>query len=295
MNSAVYNKMTNRAPIYIYATEMVSSYYNILGIRNKRVLSIVGSGDQIINAYYYGAKEVVGFDINKYSAHILDLKVNAINNLTRKEYLQFFGRFMASGSFDYDIYCTLKSQVSLETRRFFNKIYKEFNYDGQKIIKSSYFRQRSMIEAGAEDINDYLTSDRKYFKCKEILHSKKINFLTFDINDILKNEELKGKFDVINLSNVLNYLTANIEEKMILNTLIKVTKDVSKKLNNKGIFFYYSYTPKIYHLEQRKIPPASRVTMIENIVKHNNFRLTIKRFKGIYNKTFDRINIFHKI
>jgi S-adenosylmethionine:diacylglycerol 3-amino-3-carboxypropyl transferase len=223
--------------MYIYATEMVSEYYGRLGLKNKRVLSVIGSGDQIINAYFFGAKEVVGFDINKYAPFILELKVSAILNLTLIEFFKFFGRDMSSGTLDVNLYKKIKKDLSSGARGFFNRIYKDCDYKGKKLINSDYFRQRSMMKASAVDINIYLKSKKDYLKCREIIRNRHLQSLELDINDILKSRKLTGKFDIINLSNVLNYLTGNTEKDKILKVLANTTKNVSKRLKRGGRIF----------------------------------------------------------
>ncbi len=289
-----HSKMTEKSPMYIYATEMVSSYYSCVGLGGKRVLSIVGSGDQIINAYFFGAKEVIGFDINKHAFFILDLKISAVNKLNYHEFLEFFGNNLSDGCLSFNLYIKLRNSLSLKTRNFFDKIYKDFNNNGKNLIKSEYFHQRHTIKASAHDINAYLEDEKEYLKCKIIMQNKKINFFQSDINDIdtEKNKMLKGKFDIINLSNVLNYLTGNTAEDSLLEVLSEVTKKVSKKISKNGLFFYYSYSPSTYNYESKKIPPASRKSIINSIKKINNLKILIRRFKGVNTETFDKINIF---
>lgn len=287
-----HQKMTSKSPMYIYATEMVSKYYRELALKNKRVLSITGSGDQIINAYFFGAKEVVGFDINKYASFILELKISAILNLTYSEFIKFFGKDMISGTFDVDLYNKFKKSLSVKTRRFFDGIYEEFNYNGKKLIKSGYFRQRAMIKSSAADINIYLKNEKNYLKCRNIMRNKKPQSLELDINDLLSSKKLKGKFDIINLSNVLNYLTGNTEKELVLKVLADTTKNVSKRIKKGGIFFYYSYSPGFYDYSGKQIPPASRINMINRVKETNNFKIIFKRFKGVDRNVLDRINIF---
>lgn len=47
----------NIAPLYLYGTEHISKYYSKLDLNNKKVLTIIGSGDQALNAFFYGAKK----------------------------------------------------------------------------------------------------------------------------------------------------------------------------------------------------------------------------------------------
>ncbi len=289
-----HQNMTSQSPMYIYATEMVSKYYSKLNLKDKRVLSITGSGDQIINAYFFGADEVIGFDINKYAAFMLELKVSAILRLSYAEFIKFFGKDMGNGTLEFSLYSKLKDNLSSDARRFFNKLYKDYNNNGKKLIKSSRFRQRSMINSSAAEINIYLRSKRNYLKCRSILQNKKPQSLELDINNIAVDKKLQGKFDIINLSNVINYFTGNVERDQVLKVLLNATKNISKRLKKDGIFFYYSYSPRLYYSGERQTPPASQLRMIDQIKTINNFQVVLKRFTGVNQLTQDRINIFGK-
>jgi SAM-dependent methyltransferase len=271
---------------------MVSSYYSVLGIKDKRILSIIGSGDQIIDAYFLGAKEVFGFDINKYASFMLELKVAAIFNLTYLEFIKFFGSNMNNGALDFKLYNHLKKDLSKKAEKFFTKIYQEFDGNGKKLIKSDYFRQRSMMKTSAYRINTFLKNEKSYLRCREIMENKKLQSLELDINDIAISKNLKGKFDIINLSNVLNYLTANTSDSDILKVLDKVIKNVSKRTKSSGAFFYYSYSPSLYKIWDREIPPASRLNIINKIKSLNYFKVVFKKFKGVNEDNLDRINLF---
>lgn len=51
--------------VYPFATEMVSSYFELLDLDGKKVFTVGSSLDQAFNALVLGAKEVTVFDINK--------------------------------------------------------------------------------------------------------------------------------------------------------------------------------------------------------------------------------------
>jgi len=292
MKKGSHHKMTSESPMYVYATEMVSQYYKRLDLKNKRVLSIVGSGDQIINAYYFGAKEVIGFDINKRAAFMLDLKKTAIINLNYKEFLNFFGSNLSNGTLSFKLYSKFCKGLPLRTQFFFDTAYKEYKNNGQELIKSDYFRQRAMMNCTALDVNAYLKNEKTYLKCRNIINNKKCHFLDLDLNDILTNKKLVGRFDLINLSNVPNYFTGDLVEKEYLSTLSGIIKKISKRLSKDAALFYYSYSPSLYERLDRKMPPASLIKMIFKIKENNKFKLDIKRFNGVNKGSFDRINIF---
>ena len=56
--------MTAESPLFIYATEMVSLNYVHIDLKHRSVLTLGGSGDQMLNAYFFGAETVTMFDIN---------------------------------------------------------------------------------------------------------------------------------------------------------------------------------------------------------------------------------------
>jgi hypothetical protein len=287
-----HKKMTEKSPMYIYATEMVSNYYKYLDLEGKKLLSIVGSGDQILNAYFYGARKVIGFDINERAEFILHLKCSALRNLSYKEFIKFFGADFNSGNLSHVLYNKLRNDLPAKTRNFFDKIYNAFGNNGKRLIKSEYFRQRTMINSPASRINDYLKNEKNYLKCRAILSNKKIHFIKLDVNDILISKRLKGRFDIINLSNVLNYLTGNTDEKTIQGVLNIITRKISRKLSKTGLFFYYSYSPNLYKDWQRNEPPASQPIIIKKIKEANNFILFTKKISGVTPGFVDRINIF---
>lgn len=290
-NIPSHSAMTSKSPMYIYATEMVSSYYDKLNIKGRSILTIVGSGDQVINAYFFGAKSVVGFDINRNSFHIFNLKKAGILYLSYHEFVRFFGKKMNSGNLKYEVYKILRKNLPSATSNYFDVLYKQFKYDGGKLIKSDNFRQRSNVEADVTDINHYLANEENYLKTRDILRNNKIELIRLDINHI---DRIKDRFDIINLSNVLNYLTANVGKNDLLDVLLGITRKVGKKLNKNGYFFYYSYSPKIYSSRARSIPPASQLFFVKKLEELNNFDLRFIKFKGIDSAAFDRINIFFK-
>ena len=49
---------------YLRTTENINGYYDRLYFKDKKILSVVGSGDQIFEAILRGAKEIDGFDIS---------------------------------------------------------------------------------------------------------------------------------------------------------------------------------------------------------------------------------------
>lgn len=148
--------MTEEAPMYLYATEMVSTYYSLLGVKGKHVLTICGSGDQVLNAYFFGVTSVVGIDLNKRAEFITRLKMSAVMELTYKEFLQFFSN--KRSRFAYRLYQKIKKNLNKETADFFDNLYFAHSFNGSSLARSpDYFRQRDHFATGRiKTMNAYL-------------------------------------------------------------------------------------------------------------------------------------------
>jgi len=287
-------KMTGNAPMYLFATEMVSLYYEKLHLDNKSVLTITGSGDQVFNAFFYGAREVHGFDINENSLFITELKHKAIQNMAYEDFLAFFS--FEEDSFSYAIYSSFRNQLTKECREYLDALYEKCS--DTPLSHSEHFRRREFFaeDATIKDINVYLRNAENYTKLQNILKTKTLKLFIGDIVNIQNNIEIAHKkFDVINLSNVPNYLTGktfSMEE----NAVLKVFLNISKLLDDKGVLFYCSYDNKIYPNPIAQVtPPISRETFLALLKKLKGFSVSQEFFPGLHKGQTDRITLMQKI
>jgi len=293
-------EMSQEAPMYIYATEMVGSYYSILDIKNKKILTVCGSGDQVLNAYFLGAKKVVGFDLNKRSELITLLKISALRELSYGEFLKFFGERGSNSSLDYGLYKKIQKKLSKKALRFFDTLYKKYGFDGEKIARSDYFRQRWDFETDTKRINLYLRDEQSYMRLREIMARTKQEFVQGNAKDIYRAKKLGNeKFDVINLSNVPNYFAGRLRRAGVKNSLMvfyrEVILNLRKIISPSGIIFYYGYSPKIYpNRIAKRMPYPSRSSGIRKIAAQKGFKITIKKFRGTKENYFDKIIILKK-
>src|SRR5574344_2777305 len=75
---------------YFNSNEDIYAYLKYMPVKDKNVLTVTGSGDQILYSILLGARNVDNFDINFLSYYMLELKLAAIKVLDVKEYLNFF-------------------------------------------------------------------------------------------------------------------------------------------------------------------------------------------------------------
>jgi len=281
-------KMTSDAQMYIYATEMVAHYYKPFKLEDKRVLTIIGSGDQVLNAMFYGAKEVIGFDINRNSLFLTELKISAILVLSYKEFLEFFSH--TKEGFSHILYLKMKDFLSKEAEEYFGSLYE--NVEGGELGASEYFRDRSkFIKNKEREINAYLEDNTAYEKMREILeHARPVlyveNILTLNENKKISDK----KFDIINLSNVPNYLTGKsfgLSEDNVLSYFHKLKKLIATN----GIIFFYSYSNSNYpNSIAPSTPPISRDSFLEKIKQTQEFKVSVESFPGI-TIDYDRITL----
>ena len=76
--------------IYTFTTENISGYIDYFDFNNRSLLTVGSSGDQILNAYFNGAKDITLFDINEYAMYYVYLKIAAIMILNYEEFTLFF-------------------------------------------------------------------------------------------------------------------------------------------------------------------------------------------------------------
>ena len=75
-----YNSEFSR--IYSFATENIAGYIDYFDFDNKSLLTVGSSGDQVLNAFYNGARDITLFDINEYAKYYVYLKISAILSLS---------------------------------------------------------------------------------------------------------------------------------------------------------------------------------------------------------------------
>ncbi len=283
-------KLVDYTPMYVYTTEKVSEYYKKLNIKNKKILTIAGSGDQLINAYLLGASEVVIFDLNKLSKFITLLKITALKTLTYKEFLKFFGENIDDSTLSYTLFKKIRKKLDNETNHLFESLYSYFNYSGKHIVHSNFFHQRGYLITNIRDRNDYLKNSTNYLKARESVENKKIKFIFSDVNDL--TFKIKDKFDIINLSNTPTFLVKHIYKNNPLEEFYKnIILKLNKLLNPGGVLFFYVYSLDTYPMKLLWSPSLIYLPEGINYLKAKREFFKIISFKGM-SRGKDRIMCF---
>lgn len=208
---------------FIYrTTNEDNSIYQSLFSGKKSLMSIIGSGDQVLNAILAGINDIDCCDISVFPKYFLMLKIGAIKALSKEEYIKFI-----FDDFDEDLYDKTRPYLSLDALDFWDSLFNFF--DSYEIINSTLFSSEPYNIDVQIHRNPYLN---EYDKLKEMIDLVNINYYDGDISDILISSQ--KKYDIVNLSNIISY-----DKKLRIN--YKWFLDFLDCLDNKALVFSYLY------------------------------------------------------
>ena len=192
---------TNTSAIYRCTNEMINckEYINILK-NKKRILSVIASGDQIINSILLGSNDIVGYDISRFPKYYLYLKIAGIKKLEKEEFLNYFVGSYYKSLMNTDTYDKLRDELPDKCRIFWDGLYDAFEpYD----INESLLLCNEPFSKEILTIRNLYLQDDNYRKTRIKLDN--INLTLYD-NNIFKLINCNiGKFDLINLSSIIHY------------------------------------------------------------------------------------------
>lgn len=198
----------------------------------KRLLTVGSSGNQVLNSFFNGARDITLFDINPYAKFYVYLKIASIVTLSYDEFINFFFKHTESpfrynkDMFSRNTFNKIKSTLRLfdyESFLFFDELFSL--YDGELIRRRLFDDEdRCLVIKG---FNSYLSDEDSYNKLKNII--KKIYFRYVEGN--IFTDKIDGKFDNIFLSN-LSGLVKLDEFRVLLERLD------NNNLNDKGSILF---------------------------------------------------------
>lgn len=218
--------------VYRATNENVNNhYYREIISNKKRALSVIASGDQIINLILLGSEDITGYDISRFPKYYLALKLAALKKLSKEEYIEYIVGNNFKYALDRDLYSKFNSELPFGYRTFWDDIFLKFNE--KQINSSSLFGFFEISRERMVANNPYLQDDNYY-----ILRSKidKIRLEMLDLNVFeLKPDEFDS-FDLIILSNIVDYLKDFSKDYRNYKAFLK-----SLPLTKNGIILSYSF------------------------------------------------------
>lgn len=209
--------------MYMSTNEDCTFYQKYLKNHDK-VLSVVSSGDQILNTILNDSYNIDAYDISRFPKYLLELKINAISKLDEDDYLDFFYKIDKSSEHYDDIYFGMNSSLPKEYKEFWDSLINF--YDWNDITKSKLFSTQTVNIHSIINYNPYLQGNN-YNLLKSKLEKANINFIIDDIGNYINNS--KKKYDFVNLSSIIYYYD-NYSE---------LLKNI--KLTNNGFALTYLY------------------------------------------------------
>ena len=193
------------AKMYAMTTENISGFLNKHDLKDKKVLTVAGSGDQRYNCYLRGAKEVVCFDNNPLAELNMRLKDTAMQELEYIDFLKFFGIILNDNNkgnyiLDSAIFNKFKKYLDKDVYIFYDYLINKFN---RPILDNAY-ENFTENYSRMREFDEYIVKSN-FTKLTNIMADKDINFLNVNVSNL--PEILDGeKFDMILLSNISDYI-----------------------------------------------------------------------------------------
>lgn len=213
--------------IYMHTTENIKDFLSCFDLNEKSVLTVAGSGDQLLNAYALGATSVDIFDINPLAKCAVDLKVSAAKCLSYEEFIHFFFSNFPE-FFSEELYAKIYSLLDSDTKLLFDTFFQKFGVKDS--IKKLYYQMKPSLEK-MQQMNLYL-EEYNYYVLKERLKNKKINFIESPIQDLKAN--INDSYDVMMFSNISDSINGIYSEDA-LKSYLRLIHSLTKKLNKGGV------------------------------------------------------------
>lgn len=217
---------------YVFSNENLSDYYPRFNMNNGSVLTVCGSGDQVLMAVLYGAKRVDCFDTNCLTYYNLILKMNAVMFLDYNDFCSLYN--LSNRVCDRKkIYKKFYNYLSPDVKYFWDYIFINGELSlGVKQFFPYFFKERDEELYKAMERISYLSEDN-FIKLKELLKVSEINFKKCDFLEVF--DKYTDTYDFINLSNISTYIDR-------LAFVKKVREAVCSHLNDNGnIMINYSW------------------------------------------------------
>ena len=210
--------------IYRTTNEQINKYQDFLKNR-ENTLSIIASGNQILNTIYEGTKNITGFDISTFPRYYLELQIAALNIFGLKDYINFIYGDIDDEEFD-DMYYTINPILEKESREFWDGLLNFFDFS--EITASTLFSNEIVSPRNVIEKNIYLQSEENYQRLKNNIQQVNLEYITGDIFSLAK--KLDTEYDFINLSSIIYYNDLN-KYKEMLETLPLMDKWRSSNLS----------------------------------------------------------------
>ena len=216
--------------VYNMANEQLDLYFKYFPIKDGNVLTVLGSGDHVLQSACCGAKSIYAFDYNPLALHMAKLKIKSLSILERNEFLNYLYNVDYKRYFDVSYYKKIRDYLDNDTTKFWDSLYSYFN---------NHEITDNLINNGDSYINrseDGFLNRDKYYLTKNNLDNVDINYFCSDVFDVLEKLPSDIKFNAAFLSNIFDWM--NLEDAVKYPLFIK--RDLDKYLNDISLVAVHS-------------------------------------------------------
>lgn len=214
--------------IYPFTSENIAGYMKYLNLTGKKVITVTGSTDHILNVILQGAAEITTFDINPLTKPYMDLKISALKNLSYEDFINLL-LFESNMNLDYSIISSL--DMSDESKMFWLEQLSKFDNNGIELRNSSLFNTKYFNPNSKLWQNLYLEKS-KYNLLKQEIKDANITYINTSLKDLTVDEH----FDYMFLSNISDYLSL-----MYSCDILKKYRDLLIEFQKRIDIIYFAY------------------------------------------------------
>ena len=246
------NNFSTKSGSYLRTTENINGYYNKFNFKDKSVLTVIGSSDQIFESILRGAKKVSGFDISENAILLYYLKEAAVKALSYEEYMDFF--FVEYKTFSKEKYLKLRPYLNEKVLSYWDSVFT--NEDINSIVSSMLVSEKltlypsmSYAESKLSTLSAHL-KEVNFDKLKELINSVQIDI---SLRDVFEIDKVEGNYDYIILSNIFEYHDPDKYKALM--------EEYKEKLTDDGILiigYAYHDVDLSYYNDYDIIPTESR-------------------------------------
>ena len=190
------------SPIYVKSNERIEAYTNYFKDK-ENVLTVIASGDQILNMIYNDTKQIDAFDISTFPQYYMFLKLSAVKGLSLKEYLDFFYKINKdSERYDDLYYFKIRQYLSDYVKEFWDDLFNFF--DWKEINESTLFSKETISLSDVINQNIFLQDKTNYKSLQNKIDNVVINPSV--INIINEYYSYNKPYDLVYLSNLIYYI-----------------------------------------------------------------------------------------
>ncbi len=275
-NNGLSNNFEKFCRMYIMTTENIREFLTQYDLKNKSVLCVAGSGDQMLNAYALGADSVTLFDINPLAYAQAQLKKAAVTTLTLEEFASFFSPEHRKSLFNPYLFDKISECLDANTKDLFKTIFTK--HPGRDAFMTFYYR--FYVKFGKQQILNAYLDEELYYYLQSIIENKPLNYIETPITE-LKSHINNDLYNYILLSNISDSIE-KIWDKDSLKKFKELIHSFNDNLTEDGIM-QVGYIYNLYGANNESLPIFADDEEREKIFTPEEFttkRVTSYRFSN---------------